>query len=191
MSLWNRPYWTASLILLSVNSKTKAIKGTISKLEREMTNLRLKIHEEEIALRKTWRPRHEDSVRIVRQTHLQSLSSALYIKLPRELRDMIYSFCLNDDWDDQVLADSMEILSGFSYLSQSRNHDRLCKYILLDPAFVQKEVAIEIAQMIYARTEVPSFGMDRRKGKSRILLLQGFLKRDFFNLGMYHLPVTC
>ncbi|KAL5373655.1 hypothetical protein DPSP01_012518 [Paraphaeosphaeria sporulosa] len=159
------------------------IKDTVRKLEREMTGLRLKIHEKEIALKVTWDSRHRKSVELYSKAHLQDWSAALYAKLPRELRDMIYTLSLNNDWDDQMLVDSLTVLYGFGR-PQVWNHDQLREYVLLDRSFVKREVAIEVAEMIYRRAEVPSFGMNRREGKPRVLHLKEFLKRDFFGLGV-------
>jgi hypothetical protein len=159
-----------------------SMNADIRKLEREMTDLRLRIHKKESSLRTKWKERQRTTAGQYSKLHLRHWSSALYAALPRELRDMIYSHCLDHDWDDKVLIESLEVLYGFSR-PQWWNHDRLREYVLLDPSFVVKEVAIEVVEMIFARAQVPSFGMNRREGKPRVLHLKEFLKRDFFGLG--------
>lgn len=154
-----------------------------------MTNLRLKIHEKEVALKLVWDRRHEKSAKMFSKAHLQHWSAALYANLPRELRDMVYSLSLDHDWNDHMLVESLSVLYGFSR-PQLWDHDRLKDYVLLDPSFVIEEVAIEVAEMIYARAQVPSFGMKRREGKPRVLHMREFLKRDFFGLGTYRLSST-
>jgi hypothetical protein len=127
------------------------------KLERQTTDFRLSIHEKENALRRTWKQRQKTTTDQCIMAHLRRWSSALHAALPRELRDMIYSYCLDHDWDDIMLIESLTVLYGFSR-RQCWDHDRLREYVLLDPVFVVREVAIEVAEMIYARAQVPSFG---------------------------------
>ncbi|KAF2448300.1 hypothetical protein P171DRAFT_210355 [Karstenula rhodostoma CBS 690.94] len=161
----------------------ETMKNAIQRLEREMTDLRLKIHKQEVDLKVIWAGRQGKSLKLYSKVHLQYWSGALYDTLPRELRDTIYSLCLDHDWTDQAFIESLSVLYGFSR-PQSWDHNQLRKYVLLDPSFVRKEVAVEVAEMMYARARVPSFGMNRCEGKPRVLHMSQFLKRDFFGLGV-------
>ncbi|KAF9737607.1 hypothetical protein PMIN01_05386 [Paraphaeosphaeria minitans] len=87
------------------------------------------------------------------------------------------------DWDGQMLVEILTVLHGFTR-PQSWKNDRLREYVLLDPSFVEKEVAIEVAEMMYARAEVPSFGKNRRKGKPHALHMQELFKHDFSGLAV-------
>ncbi|KAL1605218.1 hypothetical protein SLS60_004762 [Paraconiothyrium brasiliense] len=168
-----------------VNWKIDTMTAEIRTLERRMTDLRLEIHEKELALRTTWSDRLEHTAKQYSQAHLRDWSSVLYVLLPRELRDIIYSLCLHHDFDGQVLARSLSILYGFSDQNDDwRKEQRLREYVLLDPAFVGREVAKEIAEMVYRGADVPFFGMSGHDGKPRILHLRAFLKSDFFGSGL-------
>lgn len=157
-----------------------------------MEDLRLTIMRKEKVLKSTWAERLDQSRTVYCKIYLQGWTSLLYARLPRELRDVIYSMCLNDNFGPAVIERSLSMLCGFDANHSDHTirllHRRACllpQYVLLNPAFVGKHVAQEVAEMVHRRAHLPSFGTSQHRNKPLILHLKAFLQKDVFNLGTY------
>ncbi|KAJ4298124.1 hypothetical protein N0V90_006023 [Kalmusia sp. IMI 367209] len=103
--------------------------------------------------------------------------------LPRELRDIIYTMCLYEDFSFD-LDKALSMLYGFHRNnSTAYRTPRIRGYALLQADYAGKEVAMEVAEWIHAVSDC-QFLMSYYMKKPRVLHMRNFLGRDFFGLGM-------